>query len=99
VKSRVTRPGEADAGGAGRVAVRSRTRSTRSRRSIHHVGAASFAELEDEMTTWTPEDESPNRMDALVWAAHGDEAPGRMYEESFRPGIGIRLVRPPSLLR
>lgn len=28
-----------------------------------------FAELEEEMTTWTPESgQSPNRMDALVWA-------------------------------
>jgi phage terminase large subunit-like protein len=34
--------------------------------TIRHVGA--FVELEDEMTTWTPADESPNRMDALVWA-------------------------------
>jgi phage terminase large subunit-like protein len=33
---------------------------------IRHVGA--FPELEDEQTTWTPEQESPNRMDALVWA-------------------------------
>jgi phage terminase large subunit-like protein len=33
--------------------------------TIRHVGA--FPELEDEMTTWTPADESPNRMDALVW--------------------------------
>jgi len=34
----------------------------------HHVGM--FAELEDEMTTWVPGMKSPNRMDALVWAAH-----------------------------
>lgn len=34
---------------------------------VHHVG--SLPELEDEMTQWTPESgESPNRMDALVWA-------------------------------
>ena len=33
---------------------------------VHHVGA--FPTLEDEMTTWVPGDESPNRMDALVWA-------------------------------
>lgn len=34
---------------------------------VHHVGA--FPELEDQMTTWTPESgESPDRMDALVWA-------------------------------
>jgi phage terminase large subunit-like protein len=36
-------------------------------RRIHHVG--NLAELENEMTTWAPEDkDSPNRMDALVWA-------------------------------
>jgi phage terminase large subunit-like protein len=34
---------------------------------VHHVG--SFPELEDEMTTWTPDEPwSPNHMDALVWA-------------------------------
>lgn len=33
----------------------------------HHVG--SFPALEDEMCLWIPGDESPNRMDALVWAA------------------------------
>ena len=33
----------------------------------HHVGT--FADLEDEMTNWTPGDsDSPNRLDALVWA-------------------------------
>jgi phage terminase large subunit-like protein len=32
---------------------------------VHHVGV--FPELEDEMSTWTPEQESPDRMDALVW--------------------------------
>ncbi len=33
---------------------------------VHHVGA--FPDLEDEMCEWTPEGESPNRLDALVWA-------------------------------
>lgn len=33
----------------------------------HHVG--SFALLEDEMCLWMPGDDSPNRMDAMVWAA------------------------------
>lgn len=33
----------------------------------HHVG--SFPQLEDEMCLWIPGDASPNRMDALVWAA------------------------------
>lgn len=33
---------------------------------IHHVGA--FAELEDQQCTWMPGEDSPDRMDALVWA-------------------------------
>lgn len=32
---------------------------------MHHVGA--YAELEDQMSTWVPGDDSPDRMDALVW--------------------------------
>lgn len=34
---------------------------------VHHVG--DLGELEDQMTTWTPDSpESPDRLDALVWA-------------------------------
>lgn len=33
---------------------------------IHHVGV--FPKLEDEMCSWVPGDDSPNRLDALVWA-------------------------------
>jgi hypothetical protein len=33
----------------------------------HHIG--SFPALEDEMCLWIPGDPSPNRMDAMVWAA------------------------------
>jgi phage terminase large subunit-like protein len=37
------------------------------RHRVHHVGV--WPALEDQMTTWTPEDrDSPDRMDALVWA-------------------------------
>lgn len=32
---------------------------------VHHVGP--FPQLEDEMCLWIPGDNSPNRMDALVW--------------------------------
>jgi phage terminase large subunit-like protein len=32
----------------------------------HHVG--SFSKLEDELCLWLPGDESPNRLDAKVWA-------------------------------
>jgi phage terminase large subunit-like protein len=36
---------------------------------IHHVGA--FKELEDQMCGWVPGEtsQSPDRLDALVWAA------------------------------
>jgi len=33
---------------------------------VHHVG--SFPQLEDQMCTWVPGEDSPDRMDALVWA-------------------------------
>jgi hypothetical protein len=36
------------------------------RGKVHHVG--NFEKLEDEMCLWCPGDESPNRMDALVWS-------------------------------
>jgi len=35
-------------------------------RRVHHVGT--FAALEDQMCEWTPGDESPDRLDALVYA-------------------------------
>jgi phage terminase large subunit-like protein len=34
---------------------------------IHHVG--SFPKLEDQQTTWVPGQPSPDRLDAMVWAA------------------------------
>jgi phage terminase large subunit-like protein len=33
----------------------------------HHVGA--FSDLESQMITWVPGLKSPDRMDAMVWAA------------------------------
>ncbi len=33
---------------------------------VHHIGA--FPDLEDQMCEWVPGDDSPDRMDALVWA-------------------------------
>jgi phage terminase large subunit-like protein len=32
---------------------------------VHHVGT--FPQLEDELCSWIPGAESPNRLDALVW--------------------------------
>jgi phage terminase large subunit-like protein len=67
--------------------------------TIRHVGA--FPELEEEMTTWTPADESPNRMDAVVWgfwdlkmwrptsAARGSWAPKGEIEGIVPMGAGL----------
>jgi phage terminase large subunit-like protein len=56
---------------------------------IHHVEV--FEELEDEQTTWVPGMDSPNRMDALVWALTeliSDRKPSRMvYQEAGAPGL------------
>ena len=46
----------------------------------HHVGT--FPALEDEMCLFVPGDDSPNRMDALVWAA--TELTGAVYT---KPGV------------
>lgn len=57
---------------------------------IHHVGV--YHELEEEMVTWTPDGESPNRMDALVWGLTElmlkPRGGGRMYVPQGRiPGV------------
>lgn len=49
----------------------------------HHVGQ--FSELEDQMCSWVPGEDSPDRMDALVWAATeliggGDVWQARSYQ-------------------
>lgn len=49
----------------------------------HHVGV--FSKLEDQMTTWVPGAESPDRMDALVWGGtvlmlEGNEDPIDMIQ-------------------
>lgn len=43
--------------------------TTEGGRRIHHVRA--YPELEDQMCHWVPGEDSPDRMDALVWAIHG----------------------------
>jgi len=48
---------------------------------VHHLGA--FPELEDQMCTWVPGEDSPDRMDALVWALTELMVDGREYK---RPG-------------
>jgi phage terminase large subunit-like protein len=49
---------------------------------FHHVG--SFAQLEDQMCCWTPEDkESPDRLDACVHAANSAILGGQVHAISF----------------
>lgn len=60
---------------------------------VHHVGV--FDELEEEMTTWTPDADSPDRMDALVWGLHElmlrPRGGGTMYVPKGRiPGVAPR---------
>lgn len=50
---------------------------------MHHVG--NFPVLEDQMCSWVPGDKSPDRIDAMVWAAtalmlDGQRAPHRVRE-------------------
>jgi len=45
----------------------------------HHVGT--FPELEDELCQWEPGNDSPNRLDALVWAASELMLPKRRVME------------------
>lgn len=57
--------------------------------------AGNYPDLEDELTTWTEQDpESPNRLDALVWAAHaavlGSSGPGEPH------GADIAAARVPT---
>jgi phage terminase large subunit-like protein len=54
---------------------------------IHHVGA--FADLETQMCNWVPGEQSPDRMDAMVWAftelffgAPEQESGVMVYEET-----------------
>lgn len=53
---------------------------------VHHVGA--FPQLEDEMCGWVPGEDSPNRMDALVWAltdlSAGGDGHKRQIQEMLR---------------
>jgi hypothetical protein len=49
----------------------------------HHVGT--FPALEDEMCIWIPGDASPNRMDALVWAA----------TDLMKLGMGVEAIENP----
>ena len=50
---------------------------------VHHVGE--FTELEDQLCTWTEESgESPNNMDALVWALTELSERGTRYAEVLR---------------
>lgn len=56
---------------------------------MHHAGV--FPELEDQMATWTPDSrESPDRLDALVWAVtalelfKGEQGKARGFKTTWR---------------
>lgn len=59
---------------------------------VHHVGSAvGFAILEDQLTTWTQSSgESPDRLDALVWAisALGIAGTGGIVPDVVPVGLG-----------
>ena len=49
---------------------------------VHHVGSIiALEKLETEMTEWVPGEESPNRMDALVWAISA-----LVFDDTGEPG-------------
>ena len=58
---------------------------------IHHVG--SFAQLESQLTTWVPGEDSPDRLDARVWAltdlmlGGGDDAAATQSQTVSRSAI------------
>lgn len=54
----------------------------------HHVG--SYPALEDEMCLWMPGDASPNRMDAMVWAAT-ELMLGGVFTE-FDAGLALEIA-------
>ena len=51
---------------------------------VHHVGG--FPKLEDELCTWVPGDDSPDRLDALVWA-FSDVMLGKTVKASSGPKV------------
>jgi hypothetical protein len=57
----------------------------------HHVGT--FAELEDELCLWVPGDDSPNRLDALVWAASCLLGIGEMVTSSDLDGMQLDVYK------
>lgn len=52
---------------------------------VHHVGT--FPQLEDQLCEWVPGEESPDRMDALVWAI--TELASRAPSAGSRIGSGV----------
>jgi hypothetical protein len=65
---------------------------------VHHVGA--LAELEDQMTTWTPaQSGSPDRMDALVWALtelNGGMGRGAAFLQFMKRDLEARGIEVPT---
>ena len=57
---------------------------------VHHVGC--FPELEDQMCEWEPGQESPDRMDALVWGIT------RLMEGARPAGKGAAVAGSPRVI-
>lgn len=55
---------------------------------VHHVGV--FPMLEQQMTTWEPGDDSPDRLDALVWAV----TELGLIDEAYIPPETVKAVNP-----
>jgi predicted phage terminase large subunit-like protein len=53
----------------------------------HHFG--SFPQLEDELCEWVPGSDSPDRLDALVWAITFLMGMGMQHEQFYETFIGI----------
>ena len=62
------------------------------RRKVHHVGT--FPELEEQLCEWEPGDDSPDRLDALVWALSELMTQGEiksLYERLREEGYSTRV--------
>ena len=61
---------------------------------VHHVGE--FTQLEDQMCGWTPQSsDSPDRMDALVWAINGltERSRGGLRLWTYEDAVAAREAR------
>lgn len=60
---------------------------------VSHVRGADLEELEEQITTWEPGEESPNAMDAHVWAMWELADLARTVKDGRRAMVGLGRVR------